>query len=409
MADKEGSTADVSVSTEGTGASGEVTQQVEVMDAPQENTTTVEPWADLVDDIPAFSMDELTGVDDADTGDESTETGEEATDDKQDTAATSESEAETSGETDADGESQEDETQQASTEEPDDQEPDKEPEGYVKLEALHQARGENRYLKTKISQLEAEKAAIKQQAEKPDWMSTFKRLNSEELRDLMADDAEAAVQYAERLAEFNTFEKDQEAKVKAAEEQAEQTEIMVNTAFERIESAAPGIYTDAAVANKLADFAESIGFSENMFALTNPRNTISVDGGQPVPLGEMAAGLVELLSNLNASIDSQFGDGEASQPAGPASKKGNGAAGDQSPEVQSLTDKIAELEKSIGEMKGQVIDKLKGGESKDGVTTLSDVQNSGDEDFSTASNLTIEQIEKLTPEQQQRYLSGIDQ
>jgi hypothetical protein len=397
MADQIGTTADVTVTSETPEVTGEVTQSVEVMEETADVTKPVEPWADLVDDIPNFSPEELTGeeAEEAAAEDDPTETDEEAADDKQETATASEPEAEVSEEPEP--ESQEDEPEQA-----------KEPEGYVRLEALHEARGENRYLKSRIAQLEAEKAEISTKAAQPGWMDSFKKLSTEELRDLMADDPDAAVEYAEKLADYNTYEKEKEANAKAAAEAAEHNEIRVHTAFERIESAAPGIYSDKNVQAEIADFAESIGFTPDMFALTNPRNTISIEGGPPVALGEAAAGLVEMLAYLKSSVDSQFGS-----ESKPSQKKTQAVAGGepatterQLPDIEAITAKVTE--EVMKKVQGNVLDKLKSKSTDAGVKTLSDIQSSGNEEFSTSKILTQEQIEKLSPEQQRRYLSGVD-
>lgn len=380
---------------EDSGATTEV-QAAEGAETKETGPEYIEPWADLVGDLDQFSEEQLSGFDPEEAKEEEAKTeSDESTDGKQETATASESEDEAEESAEA----------AASEDDADVEKEVREPEGYVKLEALHQARGENRYLKSVISQLKEDLEAkpdpqtVSKEAE---WMADFKVLSDAELEELSEDSPMDAVKYVNRLAKYNDHKR-QADENKAKEEAARvENEVLINTAFEQISHEVPGIYDQGStVAADLADFAESIGFSEDMFVLTNPRNTITIDGGQTMPLGSIAANLVSVLHSLNQAVSEQF-DGETETKT--TSAKGNG----MNKQAEKSVDEIKEeLRKELlGEFEKSVVNKLKGQDST-GVKTLSDVQNSGNEDFSAEMEVkSMEQWEKLTPEQQQQMLSG---
>ena len=389
---------------EDSGSTAEV-QAAEGTEAKDIGPNFVEPWADLVDDLDQFSEEQLSGVDPEATEEEEAKTeSEESADGKQKTAPASESEdkSEESAETAA---SEDDESEEKEV---------REPEGYVKLEALHQARGENRYLKSVISQLKEDLEAKPEPiAADPEleWMRDFKVLSDSELEELSEDSPMDAVKYVNRLAKYNDYQR-QAGENKAKEEAARvENEILINTAFEQISHDVPGIYDqNSTVAADLADFAESIGFSEDMFVLTNPRNTITIDGGATMPLGSIAANLVSVLHSLNQAVSEQFDGGsttETTSVSGDGGSKPGMKNRNNNPGGVDIEAIKAELrEEILGEVQKSVISKLKGQDST-GVKTLSDVQNSGNENFSEEMEVkSMEQWEKLTPEQQQQMLSG---
>ncbi len=257
----------------------------------------------------------------------------------------------------------------------------KPPKGYVPLEALHEARGENRYLKERLSALEQQMKQIPPAAQAAiEPVSDFKALSDEEYVTLAKEDPTEALLYMQKLAKHQQVEF--ERKMQGAEEERQITDV-IKVATAKMEAVVPGLFNpdDRTAHDQLAGFAESVGFTEDLFFLTNPATQIVMPGDDtPVLLGEKAASILRVLVNAQSKLVSSV-----------------------QPNTPSRAQIEAELRSSI---EAEILAKLKGTAAP--VRTLSQLpqtSNAGVQDFSTAS-LTPAQLAQLTPVQERAYLSG---
>lgn len=209
---------------------------------------------------------------------------------------------------------EEPEEEKAAEEEPDG-DSTKPPKGYVPLQALHEARTRVTGLQAEVTQLKAKlyEATKPQKVEPPLVTETevskfkdFKVLSKDEAAALMEDNATAGLEYVEKLSEYMDYSSrlakqqvlDASAKAKEAQEEAEAAKIResVYTEFERL---IPNIMAeDRTVSNDWADFAESKGFSEDLFPLLSPDTIISPAGKEPFKVGKNAVGLLKMIMEL---------------------------------------------------------------------------------------------------------------
>lgn len=191
----------------------------------------------------------------------------------------------------------------------------KPPKGYVPLQALHEAR-------TTISRLQAEKTELKAklyEATKPrktepplvteaevSKFKDFKVLSKAEAAALMEDNLIAGQEYIEKLSDYMDFSSrlakqqalDAAVKSKEAQEEAEMAKV-VNDVCAECERLIPGIFADdRVVACDWGDFAESKGFSEELFPLLSPTTLISPVGKEPFRVGKNAVGLLKMIMEL---------------------------------------------------------------------------------------------------------------
>ncbi len=214
---------------------------------------------------------------------------------------------------------EEETTEEPEEEETAEEEPEadtaKPPKGYVPLQALHEAR-------TAISRLQAEKTELKAklyEATKPQKIEPslvtetevskfkdFKVLSKAEAAALMEDNATAGLEYVEKLSEYMDFSSrlakqqvlDAAVKSKEAQEEAELARVVDDVCAE-CERLIPGIFADdRVVANDWAEFAESKGFSEELFPLLSPTTLVSPVGKEPFRIGKNVVGLLKMIMEL---------------------------------------------------------------------------------------------------------------
>ena len=191
----------------------------------------------------------------------------------------------------------------------------KPPKGYVPLQALHEARTRASGLQAEVTQLKAKlyEATKPKKVEPPLVTETevskfkdFKVLSKAEAAALMEDNATAGLEYVEKLSEYMDYSSrlakqqvlDASEKAKEAQEEAEAAKVResVYTEFERL---IPNIMAeDRTVSNDWADFAESKGFSEDLFPLLSPDTIISPVGKEPFRVGKNAVGLLKMIMEL---------------------------------------------------------------------------------------------------------------
>ena len=224
-------------------------------------------YADLIDDE-SVSEEELQGIDDGETTEEET---------------TEEAEKKTGDE----------------TQEPEPEKSAKPPKGFVPLEALHEVRGENRYLKEQIAELQA--APPKETAPKADAEEAkpeFEVLSDEDFDALVDEDPLKAIRYQRDLNTHERLVSKQEADYAKGETEFAST---VREAQTAMETAVPGIFTEEGVQRALVEKAESLGFSEDLFYLTNPSTQVILPGSsEPVLLGKAAASILSVIQNASA-------------------------------------------------------------------------------------------------------------
>jgi len=350
--------------------------------------------ADLGDpDAPeeSDSEDAETDTKDAETETEDAEIDTEDTETDSDDAETDSEDAETDSE-DAETDSEDTETDS----EEKSQKKDAVPEGYVPLEALHQARGDIRRLKQEISAIKAQKTEAapdrlftKAEAEK---FEDFTVLSKARLAEKFEDDPVGAAEYTEKLSEYYDFKNrvtqqkvldDKKAQDQEAYEAALKEEY--SAAEKAMEEALPGIFSDEGVQKGIAEFAESIGFKESLFFLTSPATqVIPPDGDTPVPLGTLAADVLKALVNARSKA-------EESKPV----------------DTKALEKEIrVKVEKEIrAELEKEVLSKVKK-RSKKGYTSLDDIPTSGADKTHSGKVLTEGEFDRLSPAAQEEYLKG---
>jgi hypothetical protein len=191
----------------------------------------------------------------------------------------------------------------------------KPPKGYVPLQALHEARARVTGLQAEVTQLKSQlyEATKPQKVEPPLVTETevsefkdFKVLSKAEAAALMEDNVTAGLEYMEKLSEYMDYSSrlakqqviDASAKAKEAQEETEAAKVResVYTEFERL---IPNIMAeDRTVSNDWADFAESKGFSEDLFPLLSPDTIISPAGKESFKVGKNAVGLLKMIMEL---------------------------------------------------------------------------------------------------------------
>ncbi len=171
----------------------------------------------------------------------------------------------------------------------------KPPKGYVPTKALHEARAEKQALKAELD-------LLKQQATRPAQTQVpngFKVLEKEAYEELKNEDPVAAVEYLNNLRDYDR-EQDRIRTVQDGRNHA------ISSAVERIAKNVPGVYdNDSDVSQKLMDHAMENGFDgDSLTALSDPRTMIWPSGAPaPIPLGEGAAAIVEMINSSYAGTD----------------------------------------------------------------------------------------------------------
>lgn len=282
----------------------------------------------------------------------------------------------------------------------------KPPRGFVPLEAVREARGENRHLKGENQTLQSENQELKTQLAalndkvdklgndgKPDSGDVppdFKVLSEQEFQDLTEEAPGEAIVYLNNLHAFRDAEA--ASAKKAAEEKAASdalternnaAQASIDEAYDRMEEVLPGLFgEDNTVGNEIADFAESMGFTEDLHVLTDPGTVILTPGSdEPVVMGNMAAEMLSMFVNIKGKMAER------------GSKKDTVRAEIEKEVTAKVTKELLAKFKEKGESAFKSVSSLQG-------TDVDQAQ-----DFK-GQNLTEAELSKLTPEEYERYLAG---
>jgi hypothetical protein len=262
------------------------------------------------------------------------------------------------------------------------------PKGFVPLKAVQEAREENRQLRERLKVLEDKvlEPEVKPVLETiPEVRADFKVLTKDEFKELSEESPRDALVY---MAELQDFEKAQRMTKEAASQKASrerEVEGLFAESVKLMTEAIPDLFTEGSTAQgDLASFAETIGFTKDMFYLTNPETLVILPGEtEPVYLGTQAASFIKMLADLRTKVG----------------KPGDVPAVDQTALRKTIE---AELRKAI---ETEVLTKIKTG-GKPAFKSMGDVPSSDSEIPASKGVLTEAQYAALTPPQQKAYLSG---
>lgn len=276
----------------------------------------------------------------------------------------------------------------------------KAPKGFVKIEALHEARETNKFLKNEIAKLKVQQYESQDPKAKAEPLVSkaeveefkdFKPFTDAEFEEKFEEDAKAGLQYLQRLNRFHDFQrrqtetkltqKEQERELDAA---ADDLQKIYDTTESLMEDVLPGIFDDEVVKTELTAFAEEIGFSEDLFYLTNPETRIILPGeSRPLVLGEQAADILKVLVTTRKKIASGKSD------------------------ETDLTKLTADIEKKLRtSIEKELLAKFKkSGDDKD-YTSIDDIPTSDNENQFKGKVLSESEFNKLTSQQQDAYLAG---
>lgn len=274
----------------------------------------------------------------------------------------------------------------------------KPPKGYVPLPAMQQAREKNRSLEGENSALKQELDQLRQEFQQmqagakqpPKEEGGFKRLSQEELSDLTESSPDEAIKYLAQLQVHQEQEfqqrleqAQQDVVIKAQREHASQE---ISSAYQRIETAVPGLYDENSEAwTELTSFAEEVGITPDVFALATTPEALGLLPGQDEPqlVGTKAADFVEALVGLQDKLASR------------GSRK-------ETMRKELETEIRAEVEKEL-------LAKFKndGGSEHRSVQDIQGTTTRVDEEEGFGDKvLSHEEFARLSEEEQARYLSG---
>jgi len=364
---------------EETSNTGSVESSVQHVDV----ATSVDSGSGVVDaglalrGVEEVSIEDLTGVSDepAESKTETTDKAETSTESK---PASSESSEEGTTET---GDSTKEETKALAKVDS----PTKEhPLGYVPVAAVREAREKNRSLEDQIAQLTQQIATLQTTPPGPaqetaDPVDEFKVLDKAAFDELRETDPEAALDYMYQLDLYRTKQfENREREQQARREQAESQRV-VDAARGRMDKALPNLISDeGAVDADFIKFAEDIGFTPELLALTRPDTVVLLPGADaPQLLGDRAAEMYEMLSSMKSKVSER------------------GAYRDT-------------IRKELrAEIEAELLEKFKT-EGSEAFQSIRDVKGGGDPTIGTniTGVLSGADFDKLTPEQQRLYLSG---
>lgn len=260
----------------------------------------------------------------------------------------------------------------------------KTPKGFVPLAAIHEARGEIRALKEQIAALTAAKQptppATSEAPEVP-TVPEFEVLSDAAFEELAEDNPAQAAVYLRKLALHQEAVRAAEAAKVSQESFKVAIDRIIDSSVEAMEKVAPGIFAeDGAVRSELMEFGNTLGFTEDLYYLTNPSTKIILPGeSEPLLLGEQAASILGLLVNAKAKL------------APP-------------------TDEAALRERITAEVTAELMKKFKtAGQTGSTYRGLNEVSRSGHDipqESLKDKVLTAEQLAKLSPEAYEAYLMG---
>jgi len=242
------------------------------------------------------------------------------------------------------------------------------PKGFVPTSALHEVRGENKYLKSQIAELTKQlNSGQPATVESPE--DTFTVLTDEEFIALSDESPKEALLYMKHLNHHNEQKRVQETLTT-------QTQKLFDSVSKEMESVVPGLFSDDAVADEFRTFAETVGFTEDLFYLTNPSTMVILPGEtEPVLLGDQAAKLIRVLATVKQ--------------------------GQKPTEVPDLAKIEANLRTKI---ETEILAKVKSGDTFRSLSAMPNAQETRPE-FSDKV-LSEAEFMKLSPKEQELYLSG---
>lgn len=257
-------------------------------------------------------------------------------------------------------------------------EPTKTPKGFVPLEAIHEVRGENKYLKQRISELSAllSSKPVESPVEPVEPEDTFEELSDDEFLALSDTSPKDALLYMKQLSQVN--EQKRQAEITFSQQQS-----LYNAVSAEMEQYVPGLFNseDPTVADEFRDFATSIGFTDELFYLTNPSTQVMLPGQKnPALLGDAAAKIVKVLATVKKSLSESN-------------------AGKSAP-----VDLVAIKAEMYKEVEAEIMAKVKTGQPFRSLSTMPTSEETRPE-FSSAV-LTEAQFMKLTSKEQDLYLAG---
>lgn len=253
------------------------------------------------------------------------------------------------------------------------------PKGFVPLAAVHEARGEIRYLKEQLQTVQDQVRTLQVEPTKETKVpNDFEVLTDEQFEDLADDNPAQAAIYLRKLGVYEADQRVQADKAKDLVAFEESYDAIIDNSVAEIEKVAPGIYDeDSGVQKELMEFAESFGFSEDLFYLTNPATKIILPGEtEPLLLGEQSASILGMLVNAKTKMAPQDN---------------------------------SELETKLrAEITTELMKKFKTPvtETFRGLNEVSKSDNDIPEEGLAGKVLTTAQLQKLSPAEEEAYLAG---
>jgi len=174
------------------------------------------------------------------------------------------------------------------------EEPVKPPKGFVPTAALHEVRGENKFLKQQIAELTAAlKTPAQEASQETRQEDEFQTLSDEEFQELADESPKDALMYMKQLQQHTEFQRQSEI-------QTQRTQQLYDAVSRDMEEAVPGLFDTASQASDdLREFAQGIGFTDELFYLTNPSTQIILPGqSEPVLLGAQAAKILRVIATM---------------------------------------------------------------------------------------------------------------
>ena len=294
----------------------------------------------------------------------------------------------------ASSESKADEAKKADTD--DSQKP---PKGYVPLEALHEVRETNKYLKERLKELESkapEKPAPKSEPKKTSALpEDFTVLSDKAFAELADEDPKEALLYMKNLGVYQEEQRQaqlEEQQKLWRERDDRENKAKMQTIFDetsrKMEEFVPGLFDEGSKASEeLAAFANDLGFTDDMYYLTNPQTQIILPGEtEPLLLGEQAASIIQTLATARTRINDL-----------------KETTVDKDKLREEITKEVeANLRKTI---EGELLAKFKTGSDESAFRSLTSVPSSETPEFA-GKVLTEAELARLPETEQELYLAG---
>jgi hypothetical protein len=183
------------------------------------------------------------------------------------------------------------------------------PKGYVPIAAVHEVRGENKFLKEQIASLTAKvdamsKAPVEPAKTEPNEFDNFVQLSDDEFLTLASDSPSEALLYVNKLNKFQEYTRQKSEELRKTQAEQEYLMNVYEKANQQMEEIVPGLFdAESPVATEFREFAVGLGFTEEMFYLTNPATRIILPGDtEPLLLGDQAADVIRLLANVKSKV-----------------------------------------------------------------------------------------------------------